>query len=68
MITIKQAHTHKPTGVHLMRITNVQKDYQGTSGDRAILFRKCTCSKQLAFEYGSFKDMKALAAELKEEL
>lgn len=59
-----EVHIHQYTTVELFRIVKVHKNYQGTAGDRAILYRKCICSKGEAFEYGSFKDMTALYATL----
>jgi hypothetical protein len=58
-------HTHKYTDVELLQIKRVQKNYEGTAGDKSILVRTCTCGKQKAFEIGNTKDMEELLAKIK---
>lgn len=61
---MKEKHEHVYTEISLFRIVRVHKNYQGTAGDKAILYRKCTCGKGKAFEYGAYKDMQALLKKL----
>lgn len=58
------SHEHDYSTIELIRITRVQKNYQGTAGDKALLIRKCTCGKFIAFEYGNYRDMKDLQEAL----
>lgn len=62
--SIREKHYHEHSAVKLIRITNVHKDYKGTSGDKAFLAHVCNCDDLIAFDYGSFKAMKAKLKEL----
>jgi hypothetical protein len=58
------AHTHDYSKIELERIVQVQDNYAGSAGDKALLLRTCDCGKRVAFEYGEYKAMKELHAEL----
>jgi len=61
---MNEKHEHNYETIELFRIVKVHKNYAGTAGDKAILYRKCSCGKGQAFEYGKYTDMKALHKEL----
>jgi hypothetical protein len=61
----KDKHEHEFKEIQLIRITQVQTNYKGTSGDKALLVRACKCSKYKAIEYGGFTDMVKFGKKLK---
>ena len=62
--TLDDKHRHNYTKVILVRINKVHNNYSGTVGDRAYLARECDCEVHVAFEYGTFTDMKELYKQI----
>jgi hypothetical protein len=58
------AHVHEHQLLELELLTYCHKKYKGTSGDKALLFRKCECGDALAIEYGPTEAMRELLSEL----
>lgn len=63
MIT-KEKHIHEYKEIKLFRIVKVQDKYEGSTGDKAFLYRACGCKKGQAFEYGPYPKMKQLLESL----
>lgn len=63
----KPPHKHSYTDLKMFRLLEVQKDYNGTTGDKAILTRACSCGTEKAFEMGKYKDMVALYESLSKQ-
>ena len=57
---MKEPHVHDYKEAELVKLVNVQKNYKGTSGDKAFLMRVCKCGDKEAFEYGDTKKMQQL--------
>lgn len=65
----REPHHHRYEGeVFLYRVIKVHQNYNGTTGDKAFLYRKCSCGKGEVFEYGSRNDMKLLMEELNQPI
>lgn len=63
-MTQQESHTHDYKEPRMFRIYNVRKEYEGTTGDRAFLYKACACGKGQVFEYGKYKEMDELLKRL----
>lgn len=60
-----EKHTHRYTKLEGQRVRPDNKRYQGSTGDKAILYRVCKCGDKYAIEFGTYKAMQRKLQELR---